>query len=126
MQIGAKMVINETSLTPLFIQIAEWIEDEILKGNILEEEQIPSTNNFAAMYRINPATAGKGINLLVDEGVIYKKRGIGMFVNTGAKQIIVEKRKDKFLKESVKTLLSEAKKLGIGKEEIIKIMNDID
>lgn len=126
MQIGAKMVINETSLTPLFIQIAEWIEDEILKGNILEEEQIPSTNNFAAMYRINPATAGKGINLLVDEGVIYKKRGIGMFVNTGAKQIIVEKRKDKFLKESVKTLLSEAKKLGIGKEDIIKIMNDID
>lgn len=120
------MVINETSLTPLFIQIAEWIEDEILKENILEEEQIPSTNNFAALYKINPATAGKGINLLVDEGVIYKKRGIGMFVNTGAKQIIVEKRKDKFLKESVKTLLSEAKKLGIGKADIIKIMNDID
>jgi len=118
------MVISETSLTPLFIQIAEWIEDEILKNNILEEEQIPSTNQFATLYKINPATAGKGMNLLVDEGIVYKKRGIGMFVNTGAKGIIIKKRKDKFLKESVKKLVIEAEQLGINKEEIIEIISN--
>ena len=118
------MVNNEASMTPLFIQIAEWIEDEILKGNILEEEQIPSTNQFAALYKINPATAGKGMNILVDEGIIYKKRGIGMFVSSGARGMIGEKRRDRFLKESVRTLVSEAKKLGIAKEEIIRIINE--
>src|ERR1700710_2074877 len=71
---------------PIFLQIAEAIENDILAGNLAEEAQVPSTNEFAAFYRINPATAGKGVNLLVDEGILYKKRGIGMFVATGAKE----------------------------------------
>ncbi len=62
------MKIDESSLTPIFLQVAQWLEEEILKGNILEEEQVPSTNQFAAMYKINPATARKGFGLLVEEG----------------------------------------------------------
>ena len=68
---------------PIFVQIAEQIENDIIGGVLPEEAQIPSTNEFAAFYRINPATAGKGVNLLVDEGILYKKRGIGMFVAGG-------------------------------------------
>ena len=63
---------------PIFLQIAEMIENDIVAGNLGEESQVPSTNEFAAMYRINPATAAKGINLLVEDGILHKRRGIGM------------------------------------------------
>ena len=69
----------------IYIQIKEMIEDDILRDVLLEEERVPSTNELARLYAINPATAAKGVNLLVDEGILYKKRGIGMFVATGAK-----------------------------------------
>ena len=75
---------------PLFLQIAEQIENDIIDGALPEESQVPSTNEFAAFHRINPATAGKGVNLLVDDGVLYKKRGIGMFVAEGARDRLVE------------------------------------
>src|ERR1700734_4309936 len=81
---------------PIFTQIGEAIENDILAGNLLEESQVPSTNEFAAFYRINPATAGKGVNLLVDEGILYKKRGIGMFVATGSRARIATKRSAQF------------------------------
>ena len=74
---------NEKSI---YLQIAESIEDDIIRGVIEEETQIPSTNQMAVMYKINPATAGKGINLLVDRGILYKRRGIGMFVAAGARK----------------------------------------
>ena len=77
---------------PIFVQIAEQIENDILEGTLPEESQVPSTNDFAAFYRINPATAGKGVNRLVDEGLLYKKRGIGMFVATGARAHLLERR----------------------------------
>ena len=70
---------------PIFVQIAEQIENDIIQGTLPEETQVPSTNEFAAFHRINPATAGKGVGLLVDAGILYKKRGIGMFVATGAR-----------------------------------------
>ena len=89
------MEIDENSLTPLFIQIAEWIESEILLGNIEEGECIPSTNQFASIYGINPATARKGFDLLTEKGIIFKKRGIGMFVADGAKEKLREKAKTK-------------------------------
>jgi GntR family transcriptional regulator len=98
---------------PIFVQIAERIENDILDGALPEEGQVPSTNEFAAFYRINPATAGKGVNLLVDEGILYKKRGIGMFVAEGSRAAIAAKRRDRFQAEFVRPLLAEARKLGI-------------
>ena len=120
------MEIDETSLTPLFMQVAQWLEEEILKGHIKEEEQIPSTNQFAALYKINPATARKGFTLLTDEGILYKKRGIGMFVATGAKEKIRNRAKERFLNESLKTLLEEAKRLGMTKQDVIHMLNEME
>ncbi|MCO5294382.1 MAG: GntR family transcriptional regulator [Homoserinimonas sp.] len=104
---------------PIFIQIAEQIEDSIIDGELAEEAQVPSTNEYAAFYRINPATAGKGVNLLVDEGVLYKKRGIGMFVAKGARSALLEKRRKKFLAEFIRPLLSEAARLDISAEQLV-------
>ena len=118
---GTALDIDENSLTPLLIQIAEWIEGEILSGNIEEGESIPSTNQFASVYGINPATARKGFDLLTDEGIIYKKRGIGMFVSDGAREKIASKAKNKLIEESVSQLVENAKRLGITKTELIEI-----
>lgn len=106
----------------IYIQISEMIENDILRDVLLEEERVPSTNELARLYSINPATAAKGINLLVDNGILYKKRGIGMFVSTGAKEIIMKKRKDEFADKFLKTLLIEADSLGITKEELIAMI----
>ncbi|WP_349904458.1 GntR family transcriptional regulator [Parafrigoribacterium humi] len=99
---------------PIFVQIAEQIENDIIGGVLAEESQVPSTNEFAAFYRINPATAGKGVNLLVDDGILYKKRGIGMFVAAGSRDRLMQKRRDEFHAEFVRPLLAEAEKLGIS------------
>lgn len=72
------------------------IENDILRDVLLEDERVPSTNELAKLYAINPSTAAKGINILVDAGILYKKRGIGMFVNDGAKEVIRTKRKARF------------------------------
>lgn len=108
----------------IYIQIKETIESDILREILLEEERVPSTNELAARYAINPATAAKGINLLVDEGTLYKKRGIGMFVSKGAKQEIVTKRKNEFYDHYIKSLMVEAASLGISKEELIEMIQD--
>ncbi|MCD7814252.1 MAG: GntR family transcriptional regulator [Lachnospiraceae bacterium] len=106
----------------IYIQIREMIENDILRDILLEEERAPSTNELARAYSINPATAAKGVNLLVDEGILYKKRGIGMFVATGAKAKIMEKRKQNFYDDYVKRLVAEAKNLGITKEELVAMI----
>ncbi|MGV8884159.1 MAG: GntR family transcriptional regulator [Microbacteriaceae bacterium] len=103
---------------PIFLQIAEQIENDIIDGTTPEESQVPSTNEFAAFYRINPATAGKGVNLLVDDGILYKKRGIGMFVAEGARDRLIAQRRDLFATEFVRPLLAEAAKLGITSEQL--------
>lgn len=103
---------------PIFIQIAERIEDDILSGGLVEEAQVPSTNQFAAFYKINPATAAKGVNLLVDEGILYKKRGIGMFVAEGARSKVIEKRKELFFEQYIVSMIHEAKKLGITTDQL--------
>jgi len=110
---------NEKSI---YIQIAEAIKDDILKDIMEEETQIPSTTQMAVTYRINPATAAKGVNLLVDEGIIYKKRGIGMFVVSGAKEAIRETRKKEFYDSYIAAMLDEARKLGISTRDIIKMI----
>ena len=98
---------------PIFLQIAEQIENDIVAGTLAEETQVPSTNEFAAFYRINPATAGKGVNLLVETGILYKKRGIGMFVAEGSRARLVATRRDQFTAQYVRPLVEEAAKLGI-------------
>lgn len=103
---------------PIFAQIAEQIENDIIDGTVAEESQVPSTNEFAAFYRINPATAGKGVNRLVEDGILYKKRGIGMFVAAGARATLVQKRTDEFTDNYLKPLLNEAAKLNISPQQV--------
>jgi DNA-binding transcriptional regulator YhcF (GntR family) len=113
------MLLNFNSEKPIYMQLAEALEDDILKGIFEEETQVPSTTEISINFKINPATAGKGINMLVDEEILYKKRGVGMFVSSGAKEKILQKRKDVFYNNFVLSLLEEASKLHIPKEEII-------
>ena len=118
------MKISINSNIPIFIQVAEGIEEDILRGELSEEEQVISTNQFAALYGINPATAAKGINMLVEEDVLYKKRGIGMFVKTGAKEYIVKKRKKSFFDEYLLKAIKEGEKLQISKEDMIDMIKN--
>lgn len=117
-----KLILNDNE--PIFIQIAKAIEDEILSQGIKEEEQIPSTTELSKLYKINPATVLKGINILVDNNILYKKRGIGMFVNKGAKETIIISRKENFKKIYIRELIQEAKKLSINKEDLIDMITN--
>ena len=109
---------------PIFIQISKAIEDEILCDSIKEGMQVPSTTELSKFYKINPATVLKGVNILVDKEILFKKRGIGMFVSKGAKEIIKNGRKENFKEVYLKDLISEAKKLGITKEELLDMISD--
>lgn len=108
----------------IYLQISDMIENDILRDVLLEDEKVPSTNELAKFFKINPATAAKGINLLVDEGILYKKRGIGMFVTQGAKQAVKNKRKSAFYENYVKSLLTEAASLEISEEELIEMIKN--
>lgn len=108
----------------IYLQICEMIENDILRDILLEEEKVPSTNELARIYSINPATAAKGINILVDSGIVYKKRGIGMFVSTGAKKKIKDARKEQFYDNYIKKIVDEAESLGITKAELVKMIEE--
>jgi DNA-binding transcriptional regulator YhcF (GntR family) len=116
------LLLDFRSEVPIFLQIAQSVEDDIIKGIFKEETQIPSTTEISINYKINPATVLKGYNLLVDEQIIYKKRGVGMFVCESARQKLIKKRKEAFYKNFVINLLSEAKKLGIETIEVIEMI----
>ena len=103
---------------PIFLQLAEMLEEGIISGAYPEEGQIPSITEYSATLKINPATALKGINLLVDEGLVYKKRGVGMFVATGARDALLNKRRESFYTERVKPVAKEAKSLGLTLPEL--------
>lgn len=109
---------NLNSEKALYLQVVDLIENEILRERLGENQQAPSTNDFAKIYKINPATARKGLNILVEEGILYKKRGMGMFVKEGARQIVLRKRQEEFFKEILPNTIKEAKRLEIGLEEI--------
>ncbi|QJC50219.1 GntR family transcriptional regulator [Paenibacillus albicereus] len=109
---------------PIFQQIAEKIEDDIVDGSLPEEGQAPSTTHFAQFYGINPATAAKGVNILVDQGILYKKRGIGMFVAEGARERLMERRREQFYEQYVVPLLREAEKLGIDSGRLAAIIQE--
>ena len=117
------MELDFNSEKPIFQQIAEGLEDSILSGAFPEESQIPSITEFSVLYKINPATALKGINLLVDAGVIYKKRGVGMFVAQGAVEALRAKRKEGFYDHFVAPMIEEAKRLGLSREELQRLID---
>lgn len=108
---------------PIFLQIKEQIEDSIINGNLKSGERAPSTNEFASFYKINPATAAKGINELVTEDILFKRRGVGMFVTNDAMEILIEKRKKTFYENYVMPLKSEAEKLRINAEDLLEMVN---
>lgn len=108
--------------TPLYQQIASQLEEMIFTGGFDEGSQVPSTTQLSQQLHINPATVLKGMNILVDAGLIEKHRGRGMFVRTGARQKIMEERKESFYKGYVKTLLVEAHKLGINKQHLVELI----
>ncbi|MFK4836552.1 GntR family transcriptional regulator [Microbacterium sp. ZW T2_14] len=108
----------------LFLQIAESVEDSIVDGSLAEEARAPSTNELAGFYRINPATAAKGIAMLTDKGVLHKRRGIGMFVAPGARDLLLAERRSAFADRFVDPLLAEARKLGLGPDDLALLIRD--
>lgn len=116
------MFMNSKNEKPIYVQLADWMMDAILSGAFPEESQVPSTTEISANYRINPATALKGVNILVDESILYKKRGLGMFVCSGAKAQILKKRQKDFFESYITALISEAEKLAINKNEILEMI----
>lgn len=116
------MELRLESEKPIYVQLSEWLSDMIISGTIPEGEQIPSTTEISVEYKVNPATALKGINMLVDKGVIFKKRGLGMFVSVGAVEKLKAERQQDFQQTYVDKMCAEAKKLGISKNEIIAMI----
>lgn len=112
------------SSKPIFLQIRALIEDQIVNDQLQEGDQAPSTNQLVNFYKINHATVSKGINQLVDEKILFKKRGIGMFVAEGAKQTLIRQRKKAFVDNYVKSLVQEAQKLGITETEVIELIKN--
>jgi GntR family transcriptional regulator len=116
------LLLDTDSLKPIYIQIAEWLEMEILNGNIAGDEKMYSQYQLADMFNINPATAAKGLNILADEKLLYKKRGLGMFVSPHAREAIRSKRIKRNLKQLVLELVAEAKRLNVTKDELIDML----
>jgi GntR family transcriptional regulator len=108
--------------TPLFAQVAERLAADIADGGLAEGERVPSTNELAAFYRINPATAAKGINVLIDDGLLEKRRGIGMFVTAGARATLLVRRRAEFTERYVQPLLIEAIRLGMDTDELVALI----
>ncbi|MFC7788042.1 GntR family transcriptional regulator [Microbacterium sp. MAHUQ-60] len=109
---------------PLFLQIAETIEESILDGTLPEESQAPSTNELAAFYRINPATAAKGVTVLTDKGILLKRRGIGMFVATGARALLLAERRTAFARRYIDPLIAEARTLGLDADDLAALLRE--
>lgn len=116
------MQINPNTDKPIFIQIAEQLEDSIFTGVFPEETKVPSTNEISTLFNINPHTVLKGMNMLVDEEILYKKRGLGMYVKEGAVKKIRKKRQGQFYDQYIAALIEEASKLDMTKEEVIELI----
>ncbi|MEG0772821.1 GntR family transcriptional regulator [Clostridium sp.] len=119
------MILDNDNLKPIYVQIADWLENEILCGNIGSDEKIYSQYQLAEMFNINPATAAKGLNILASENILYKKRGLGMFVALDAREVIREKRKTQTLKTLILNLVMEAKRLDLGEKEILDMVSKV-
>ena len=112
------MKLDFSSEIPIYLQITAEMEDAIFTGAFPEETQAPSTTEISAAFQINPATVLKGMNLLVEEGLLYKKRGLGLFVSEGAVEKIRAKRQKQFFENYIRRLVAEARMLGLKQEEV--------
>ncbi|MCJ7857534.1 GntR family transcriptional regulator [Corynebacterium kalidii] len=115
---------DETT-SPLFRQIAELVEDSVVDGSLHEGDRAPSTNELAAFHGINPATARKGLTLLVERGVLVKRRGLGMFVDDGARARITARRRDAFAADFLVPLVDEAIKLDLPRDEVHRLVDQV-
>ncbi|GAF65427.1 putative transcriptional regulator [Bacillus sp. TS-2] len=120
------MLNHSDDAKPIYVQIAEWLETEIIHEHFQMDEKVFSQYQLAEMFTINPATAAKGLNILVDKGILYKKRGLGMFVTKNAKQVILVERKEQNFKKLVYELVLEAYRLSIEEEEIIRLVQEMN
>ncbi|GII00782.1 GntR family transcriptional regulator [Planobispora takensis] len=112
--------------SPIYRQIADRIKADVLSGVLKGDEQVMSTNQYAAFYRINPATAAKAFQQLVDEGVLYKKRGIGMFVSPAAPDALRAERRERFFADVVDPMVAEAKAVGIPLGDVVKRIGELE
>jgi len=117
---------NLDGTKPIYIQISEWLETEILNGSFESDQKIYSQYQLAEIFNINPATAAKGLNILADENILYKKRGLGMFVTTNAQEMILNKRKSQTLKRLVLEIVQEAERLNVTREELIEMIEKVN
>jgi GntR family transcriptional regulator len=111
---------------PIYLQIADQIRDDIVSGALAEEEQVMSTTQYATTYRINPATAAKAFAQLVDEGVVHKRRGVGIFVSPGARRQLLERRRERFFADVVEPVAAEARMLGVPLEDVVARLRRLD
>ena len=107
---------------PIFLQIMEIVENDILIGVYRADDLIISTTQIAKLYSVNPTTAVKAIGKLADAGILYKKRGIGMCVAPGAQQAIRARRRERFVNQTLRAVLDEAATLGIGTDELVDLL----
>ncbi|MFP7199787.1 GntR family transcriptional regulator [Lysinibacillus halotolerans] len=119
------MNLKQESNTPIYIQIAEWIENEIIADQLLENGKVFSQYQLAEMFNINPATAGKGLAILLENGILYKKRGLGMFVQENAKELILSRRRNEKLSKLAIEIVEEAKRLLVSDSELIELIKKI-
>ncbi|MCM3399786.1 GntR family transcriptional regulator [Oceanobacillus profundus] len=119
------MILNANGSKPIYIQISEWIETEILNGNLTKDDKVYSQYKLAELFTINPATAAKGLNLLADEGILYTKRGLGKFVTADALTIIMNKRKNQTLKGLLQEVALEAERLYVTENELVEMLGQI-
>ncbi|MEI4770144.1 GntR family transcriptional regulator [Psychrobacillus sp. FJAT-51614] len=116
------MNIAADSTKPIYIQIAEWIENEIIADRFKSDEKVHSQYQLADLFNINPATAAKGLTILVDQEILYKKRGLGMFVAIKAKATIIKKRRSETLTRMAMELVLEARRLSVSEDELIQLI----
>lgn len=119
------MEIHGDSMSPIYVRIAQWLEDCIISGSLKDDERVYSQYQLAEMFNINPATAAKGLSILADENTVYKKRGLGMFVSPNAKEMIIEKRRGESFYQMARQLVAEAKKLGISEHMLLADIRQI-
>ncbi|MFF2177943.1 GntR family transcriptional regulator [Lysinibacillus sp. NPDC058147] len=116
------MHVHLDGAAPIYIQIAEWLQHEIIADRLQADEKVYSQYQLAELFNINPATAGKGLTILLEEQLLYKKRGLGMFVATDAKERILIKRRNEILTKMAQEIVLEAKRLLVSDEELLVLI----
>lgn len=120
------MVLKADGTKPIYIQISDWLETEILKGNLKINSKVYSQYQLADMFTINPATAAKGLNVLADEGILFDKRGLGKFVSSEAITMIRDKRMNQTLKGLIQEIVLEANYLDISENELLEMVKTMN